>query len=60
MVKAEAVHTDRAPARHQPAQIRKVVGIAAVTDDDAPQIDALLGEDGLLRLAGAARGPRVR
>src|SRR5262249_50369892 len=57
MVEAEAIHPDRAPALHQPAQIREGVGVTAVADDDAAQVNALLRKDRLLRVARAASGP---
>ena len=59
VLQAEAVHPDRAPPLHQPAQVGEVLAVAAVADDDATQVDALLGEDRLLQLAGAAGGPGV-
>src|SRR5262245_46298181 len=50
----EAVHPDRAPPLHQSAKVAKVLTVAAVADDDAPEVDTLLREDRLLSLAGAA------
>src|SRR5204862_5275283 len=41
------------------AQIVQVLAIAAVADDDATEVDALLREDRLLRLAGSAGRPGV-
>src|SRR5215467_6906605 len=60
MLKPEAIHADGASALHEPPQIAEVVAVAAVADDHAAQVHALLGEDGLLRLARSARRPRVR
>src|SRR6266567_175755 len=59
VLEAEAVHSDRAAALHQPAQVFQIVAVAAVADDDAAEIDALLSEDGLLRLARSSGRPRV-
>src|SRR5438093_6172649 len=35
VLEAEAVHPDRAPPLHQPAQVAQVVAVAAVADDEA-------------------------
>src|SRR5438445_9346576 len=60
VLEAEAVRSDRAAALHQPAQVFQIVAVAAVADDDAAKLDALLSEDGLLRLARCSGRARMR
>ncbi len=59
LLEPEAVHPDGAAALHEAAEVAEVVAVAAVADDDAAEVHAFLGEDGLLRLPGAAGGPGV-
>ena len=59
LLEAEAIHPDRAPPLHQPAQVTEVVAVAAVADDDTAEVDAFLRENRLLGLAGAACRPGV-
>src|SRR5207237_3563712 len=54
-----AVQPRGASPFHQAAQIVQVLAVAAMPDDDATEVDALLREDRLLRLAGSAGRPRV-
>src|SRR4030095_8827787 len=59
VLEAEAVHADGASPLHEAAQVAEVVAVAAVADDHAAEIDAFLGEDGLLRFPRAACRPGV-
>jgi hypothetical protein len=60
VLEAEAIHPDGAAPLHEAAQVAEILAVAAVADDHAAKIHALLGEDRLLRLPAAAGGPGVR
>ena len=59
-VDAEPVHADVGARGDELLQVGDVGGVAGVADDHAGQVDALLGEDGLLLEPAARRGVGVR
>ena len=56
MIDAEAVHAEDAAPVNELHQVIQIITIAAVSDDHAGQIDALVPENRLLLQAPFARG----